>query len=159
MPVTVELQTATLDLNTRLHGFVRPSSAQHSPSSSSLQVVVNNPLNPVPKSARRLSYDDQRDLHALQPLPRLSGPISMPASENLTSCHSGGPKPIMQSPKKSSRRDSLPLTAQLQSSPIQAQTRSSKSSPITDQMVGVKRRLGMGRCTNGYSNKKFKPHL
>ena len=162
MPVTVELQTASLDLNSRLHSktVIPPFGAQSSPLPSSSKAFTNIPLSPVTKtqndqSARRFSRDGQHEPYApraKEPAIRPSASISMPGpSQKLTLPHSRETQPIVQAAESSSRLDSSPST-QLSHFP-----EDQNSSPITaTQTVGVKRRLGMGRVTNGYSNKKFK---
>jgi len=165
MPVTVELQTASMDLNARLQSRtpVPPSIAQSSQSPSSSNAFANTPLNPVTltqnnKSDRRLSHDAQQEPyapHAKEPVIRPSAPISLSGpSEKLTLPRYRETRPIIQAAASSSRLDSAPLTPQLQPSHFPNDQR---SSPITaTQTVVVKRRLGMGRLANGYSNKKFK---
>ena len=176
MPATVHLQTASLDLNARLHAVTSagPSGAQTSPLSSSSNVLTSSPLNPGPVAL---------NLHSLQRFSHISHHGSAPCPNELITQSSGStstktpsenlnlphlePTPIVQVAEGSSRVNSSPSTTQLQSSPvvnvpnaqIQSQNRTSNSSsPIAGKM-GVKRRLGMGRCATGYSNKKFKSHM
>lgn len=154
-----------MDLNARLQTRtpVPPSGAQSSLSPPSSNAFANTPLSPVTltqnnDSVRRFSHDAQQEPsapHAKEPVIRPSAPISLSGpSKKLTLARLRETRPIIQAATSSSRLDSSPSTSQLQLSQF---PKDQNTSPITaTQAAGVKRRLGMGRLVNGYSNKKFK---